>query len=116
MSINNVMWKSTPIFIFQILKMKKMKKLLIAALLFAGSFSFANAQTKQKTEHKKTTTTAVTTPAAKTSEKKVEKSTTHLKADGTADKRYKENKTVVKTTGPLKKNGTPDKRYKANKK
>jgi hypothetical protein len=39
-----------------------------------------------------------------------------LKADGTADKRYKENKTVAKTTGPLKKDGTPDKRYKANKK
>lgn len=92
-----------------------MKKLLIAVLLFAGSFSFANAQTKQKTEHKKTTTAAVT-PAAKTTDKKVEKSTTHLKADGTADRRYKENKTVAKTTGPLKKDGTPDKRYKANKK
>ncbi len=93
-----------------------MKKLLIAALLFAGSFSFANAQTKQKTEHNKTTTTAVTTPPAKTTEKKVDKSTTHIKADGTGDKRYKENKTVAKTNGPLKKDGTPDKRYKANKK
>jgi hypothetical protein len=93
-----------------------MKKLLIAALLFAGTFSFANAQTKQKHDSKKTTTTAVTT---KTPPAKVEKSTTttkHLKADGTADKRYKENKTTAAAAGPLKKDGTPDKRYKANKK
>jgi hypothetical protein len=98
--------------------MKKMKKLLIAILLFAGSFSFANAQTKQKTEHKKATaTTAVTTPPAKTTGKTVDKTSTHLKKDGTADKRYKENKTTAKATaGPLKKDGTPDKRYKANKK
>lgn len=34
------------------------------------------------------------------------------KKDGTADKRYKANKTPK---GPLKKDGTPDKRYKANK-
>jgi hypothetical protein len=95
-----------------------MKKFLIAALLFAGSFSFANAQTKQKTEHKKTTTSAaVTAPAAKTTDKTVDKTTTHVKKDGTADKRYKENKTVTKTVaGPLKKDGTADKRYKANKK
>jgi len=116
MTANDLIWKDDFIFIFQILKNKKMKKLLIAALLFAGSFSFANTQTKQKTEHKKTTTTAAVTTPAKTTDKKVEKSTTHLKADGTADKRYKENKTVTKTTGPVKKDGTPDKRYKANKK
>lgn len=93
-----------------------MKKLLIAALLFAGTFSFANAQTKQKHDTKKTTTTAATT---KTAPAKVEKSTAttkHLKADGTADKRYKENKTTAAAAGPLKKDGTPDKRYKANKK
>lgn len=36
----------------------------------------------------------------------------HLKKDGSADKRYKENKTPK---GPLKKDGTADKRYKANK-
>ena len=37
---------------------------------------------------------------------------THLKKDGTADKRYKS--TVAKT--PMKKDGTADMRYKANKK
>jgi hypothetical protein len=103
------------IFITQILNRNKMKKLLIAALLFAGTFSFANAQTKQKHDTKKATTTAATT---KTAPAKVDKSTTttkHLKADGTPDKRYKENKTAA-TAGPLKKDGTPDKRYKANKK
>jgi hypothetical protein len=35
----------------------------------------------------------------------------HTKKDGTADKRYKENK----QTKHLKKDGTPDKRYKENK-
>jgi hypothetical protein len=38
---------------------------------------------------------------------------THLKKDGTPDKRFKENK---KPAGPVKKDGTPDMRYKANKK
>lgn len=41
-------------------------------------------------------------------------STTHIKADGTPDKRYKENKVPEKTVH-LKKDGTPDKRYKENK-
>jgi hypothetical protein len=39
-----------------------------------------------------------------------------MKADGTADMRYKENKMSTQTTtGPMKANGTPDMRYKANK-
>ena len=37
-----------------------------------------------------------------------------MKADGTRDMRYKENKTT-KMTGPMKADGTPDMRYKANK-
>jgi len=43
--------------------------------------------------------------------------TTHMKADGTPDMRYKANKTTSTktTTGPMKANGTPDMRYKANK-
>ena len=97
-----------------------MKKFIIAILMIVGSFSFANAQTVKKTTHKKTTTAATsTTPAVSTKATKVEKSSTHVKKDGTADKRYKENKTKVTsttTTGPVKKNGTPDMRYKANKK
>lgn len=51
-------------------------------------------------------------PAAATSNGK------HLKADGTPDKRYKENKDGGKNkaaTGPTKKDGTLDMRYKANK-
>lgn len=42
----------------------------------------------------------------------------HVKADGTADKRFKENKnaTVKPVAGPVKKDGTADMRYKANKK
>ena len=89
-----------------------MKKLLIAILLFAGSFGIANAQTTKKTVQKKETV------AKSDANKTVAKTTTtHLKKDGTADKRYKENKvTKTTTTGPLKKDGTPDKRYKANKK
>lgn len=103
-----------------------MKKIIVAVLLIAGSFSFANAQTVKKTTNKKEKTTAVaskttaSTPANLNSgNKKVEKSTsvtTHLKADGSADKRYKENKVKTTTSGPLKKDGTADKRYKANKK
>lgn len=104
-----------------------MKKIIIAVLLIVGSFSYASAQTthstavQKKTTHTKVvkakTTASAATPALK--EKKMTKTTTsatHLKADGTADKRFKENKTTTTTTGPLKKNGTPDKRFKANKK
>lgn len=99
-----------------------MKKFIIAVLLFAGTFSFANAQTVQKKEVKKTTTTThmkavkPATKDAKVVTMKESKTTTHVKKDGTADKRFKENKTVVKTVGPVKKDGTPDKRFKANKK
>lgn len=104
-----------------------MKKLLFAALLFAGTIGFANAQSKQKPDHKsaatsavapKTNTTAAEKPMASMNGKKMEakSSTVHLKANGTPDKRYKENKTKAVAAGPLKKNGTPDMRYKANKK
>lgn len=96
-------------------KTKTMKKFLIALLLFVGSFGVANAQTIHKTSKKKATTTA-TTNSPKTT--KVEKTvtSTHVKADGTPDKRYKENKATAKAAGPVKKDGTPDMRYKANKK
>jgi len=92
-----------------------MKRLLIAILLFAGSFGYATAQTTQHTPKKKETASATTANSKST---KVEKGTftTHLKANGTPDKRYKENKVTAKAEGPMKKNGTPDMRYKANKK
>jgi hypothetical protein len=38
-----------------------------------------------------------------------------MKADGTADMRYKENKMSTQTTTKMKADGTPDMRYKANK-
>ena len=38
-----------------------------------------------------------------------------MKADGTPDKRFKDNKAAAAPAGPLKKDGTPDMRYKANK-
>ena len=39
-----------------------------------------------------------------------------MKADGTPDKRFKQNKAASPAAGPLKKDGKPDMRYKANKK
>ncbi|GAA3993400.1 hypothetical protein GCM10022407_42060 [Hymenobacter antarcticus] len=38
-----------------------------------------------------------------------------MKADGTPDLRYSENKMTKTTTGPRKADGTADRRYKANK-
>lgn len=66
-----------------------MKKILstLMALFVVASFSLAQV--------KPTTTTTKQT-------------TQHVKKDGTADKRFKENK-------HKKKDGTPDKRYKENK-
>lgn len=69
--------------------MKKLKALLVAALLVAGGSVFAQTAT----------------PAASSTPAKKEIKT---KADGTPDKRYSENQ-------KLKKDGTPDKRYAENK-
>ncbi len=82
-----------------------MKKIsLIASLLLVFTcFSFAQTTPAAATKKPATTTTAATTPAT----------TTHLKKDGTPDKRFKENKTPP---AHLKKDGTPDMRYKENKK
>lgn len=94
-----------------------MKKFIIAVLMIVGSFGYANAQSAKKTVSKKATAaTTATTSAVNTKTTKVEKRSTHLKKDGTADKRYKENKMKATAAGPMKKNGTPDMRYKANKK
>jgi len=105
-----------------------MKKILtLAAIaLFGFSTSFAQtatttvkqapkkATTAVKTETKKATTTVKT--EAKQVEKKAASTGAKLKADGTPDMRYKENKgTKVVAPGPKKKDGTADMRYKANK-
>ncbi|MFT3902114.1 MAG: hypothetical protein QM727_03035 [Niabella sp.] len=65
-----------------------MKKILstLMALFVVASLSFAQVKPTATTTH----------------------TTQHVKKDGTADKRFKENK-------HKKKDGTPDKRYKENK-
>ena len=111
-----------------------MKKLFLAAMAVLGLSIAGMAQTKapaKKTSEKKTHITApakseAVAPASAKSEKvaKESKATHHeaknevaktkaangtkLKADGTPDKRYKENK-------KLKADGTADMRYKENK-
>ena len=96
-----------------------MKKLFFTTIVMLGIAGFVNAQ---KTTNAKTVKPVTTTPAVKPVTattpvvKPVATSKTPLKADGTPDKRFKENKTTTpKTTGPLKADGTPDKRYNANK-
>lgn len=107
-----------------------MKKLFITALMIAGSFGIANAQAQPKvvtqkatahtsTQHAVTSKTTAAPVVKMNSTKTTSATTAHVKADGTADKRYKENKTTTTKTvaaGPVKKDGTPDMRYKANKK
>lgn len=101
-----------------------MKKLLIAAaLLFAGTGVFAQAQPKKDAKDAKMTVVKKEEP--KKTEAKVvpvSKSTATAagptKKDGTADMRFKANKAAAKSdkpAGPTKKDGTADMRFKANK-
>jgi hypothetical protein len=107
-----------------------MKKLLSLIAIAAFGLTTAFAQTpatapaaKAKTVAKKEvkTTTAPVKAGVKQEAKKVETKTTttaaKVKADGTPDMRFKENKAkaVTKVAGPTKKDGTADMRYKANK-
>lgn len=103
---------------------KDMKKLLSLIAIAAFGLSTAFAQTpatttpaKAKTVVKKEvkTTTAPAKADAKKVETKTTTATTKVKADGTPDKRFKENKTKAVTKVETKKDGTPDMRYKANK-
>lgn len=93
-----------------------MKKLLtLAAIaLFGFSTTFAQTATTVKQAPKKAVTATKT--ETKKVEKKVSTTSAKLKADGTPDMRYKENKETKKVVaGPKKKDGTADMRYKANK-
>jgi len=105
-----------------------MKKLLslIAIAAFGLTTAFAQtpattAPTKKVVKKEVKTTTTPAKASAKQEAKKVETKTTStaskVKADGTPDMRFKENKTktVTKVVGPTKKDGTADMRYKANK-
>lgn len=101
-----------------------MKKILLAAIALLGLnvATFAQAVPAKKPEPaKQAKVVKMNTPAAKPATqvpvakpapapaKPVVAAGTHVKKDGTPDKRYSENKR-------LKKDGTPDKRYKENKK
>lgn len=86
---------------------KNLATLLAVVFLATASFAQPKKTEKAKAEVKK----AQAAPAKK------EAAATKLKADGTPDKRFKENKaaTPAKPAGPTKKDGTLDMRYKANK-
>ncbi|UKT63615.1 hypothetical protein [Pedobacter mucosus] len=99
-----------------------MKKLLSLIAIAAFGLTTAFAQTPATTtQTKKVAKKEVksTTAPAKADAKKVETKTTttasKVKADGTPDMRFKDNKAVTKVAGPTKKDGTADMRYKANK-
>ena len=91
-----------------------MKKIILAlglVLTFAGVSFAQTAPAKTEKKAKATTEKVATTAPATTS-------ATHVKKDGTADKRYKENKNggaKPQATTHLKKDGTADKRFKENK-
>ncbi len=92
-----------------------MKKIfaLVTAVIMLASATFAQTakQAPKKMEAK-------TKEVKKEAPKKVEvkKTAPKIKADGTPDKRFKENKKPEKSAGPVKKDGTPDMRYNKNKK
>lgn len=103
---------------------------LVAIALLGFSTTFAQTavpaqRTTVATKTKVTTVAKKDAADAKTAVKKdiktvktsAKKTGVKLKADGTPDMRYSENKTTkVVTTGPKKKDGTLDMRYKANQK
>jgi hypothetical protein len=91
----------------------KMRKILTAvlALLMGATVAMAQApatQEKTKAEHRSEK------PGQKTQRPALDSTGKPVKKDGTADKRFKENK-EAKAQGPLKQDGTPDKRFKENK-
>ena len=90
-----------------------MKKLLSLIAIAAFGLSTAFAQTPATTTPAKAKT--VVKKEAKKVETKITTATSKVKADGTPDKRFKENKTKAVTKVETKKDGTPDMRYKANK-
>ena len=108
-----------------------MKKLLMAFTMVLGFAVAASAQTAvKKTETKTVAVKPVAAPAkvvamdkakpatAATKTAPAANSAKGVKADGTPDMRFKENKAAKATpvTGPKKADGTPDLRYKENQK
>jgi len=98
------------------MKMKNLKALILVATMAFTAPAFAQTATPAKPATNKTTVATKQTGNDKT--------TIKVKADGTPDKRYAENKKLKADGTPdkrysenknLKKDGTPDKRYKSNK-
>ena len=97
--------------------------LLAPAALAQTTMTTAVKQTPGKAPVASTRTKTVATPAMNSSTSTTKaagtttRTTTRTKADGSPDRRYKENKVTTSsvTTGPVKKDGTADMRYKANK-
>lgn len=109
--------------------MKKLLSLVAIALLSVGVTIAQTSVTVPVSKQTAKTATAVkkdvkkvetkTTTAVKKDAKAVQATTkatgAKLKADGTPDMRYAENKAKKVVAGPTKKDGTADMRYKANK-
>lgn len=101
-------------------KIKKHMKKVLATLLAVACFATASFAQPKKAEKAapaaKKEAAAPAKPAA-TPATPAKKDAAKLKADGTPDKRFKENKAATPATppGPTKKDGTLDMRYKANK-
>ncbi len=108
-----------------------MKKLLLAFTMMLGFAVATSAQTAvKKVDAKPVAVKPVAAPAKVVAMDKAKPSTAAtktapaansakgVKADGTPDMRFKENKAAKSTpvTGPKKADGTPDKRFKENKK
>lgn len=107
-------------------KNKNMKKVISAFMVLLFFAISTQAQTtavptKQAPVKSTTNTTKSTTNSTQTSKSattSTSTSATKVKADGTPDMRYKENKEAAKktnTTTHKKADGTPDMRYKENK-
>ncbi len=94
-----------------------MKKLILSGLALFSCVVMAQAQSKVTVSGQQpaTTKTSKVIKASATAKKEVKNSDAKLKADGTPDMRYKENKAKAAAQGPKKKDGTLDMRYKANK-
>jgi len=93
-----------------------MKKILTLAAIALFGFSAVFAQTTTTVKQTPKKVVAVTKTETKKVEKKAVVTGNKLKADGTPDMRYNENKALkANPAGPKKKDGTADMRYKANK-
>ena len=93
-----------------------MKKFLTLAAIALFGISTTFAQTTAAVKQTPKKVVSVTKTETKKVEKKAVATGAKLKADGTPDMRFNENKALkANPAGPKKKDGTADMRYKANK-